>query len=54
LIGVIPPAGEANLTALKNGKPLVLSAPDSAAATAYTELGARLMADNVATMKMRL
>jgi MinD-like ATPase involved in chromosome partitioning or flagellar assembly len=54
LIGVIPPAGETNLVALKSAKPLVFSAPDSVAAMAFMELGARLMADNVATMKMKL
>jgi len=54
LIGVIPPAGEANLVSLKSAKPLVYSAPDSVVAMAYTELGARLMADNVATMKLKL
>ena len=54
LIGVIPPAGEANLISLKSAKPLVYSAPDSVVAMAYTELGARLMADNVATMKLKL
>jgi pilus assembly protein CpaE len=54
LIGVIPPAGEANLVALKGAKPLVFSAPDSVVAMAFMELGARLMADNVATMKMKL
>ena len=54
LIGVIPPAGEANLVSLKSAKPLVFSSPDSVVAMAYTELGARLMADNVATMKLKL
>ena len=49
-VGVIPPAGEQCLVALKTGQPLVISAPNSAAAMAFTELAARLMADQVLPM----
>ena len=49
-VGVIPPAGEQCLTALKTGQPLVISAPHSAAAVAFTELAARLMGDKVLPM----
>jgi len=47
IVGVIPPCGDQNLQALKTGVPVVYSAPDCAAAIAYTELGARLMADRI-------
>ncbi len=49
-VGVIPPAGEQCLTALKTGQPLVISAPHSAAAVAFTELAARLMGDKILPM----
>jgi DNA-binding response OmpR family regulator len=47
MVGVIPPCPHQNLQALKTGVPVVYSAPDCAAAIAYTELGARLMADRI-------
>lgn len=47
MIGVIPPCGDQNLQALKIGVPVVHSAPSCAAAIAYNELGARLMADRI-------
>lgn len=48
VIGVIPPCGEQNLHALKTSVPVVHSAPSCAAAVAYSELGARLMAERIA------
>jgi CheY-like chemotaxis protein len=47
IVGVIPPCGDQNLAALKNGVPVVHSAPSCAAAVAYMELGARLMAERI-------
>lgn len=47
IIGVIPPCGDQNLLALKNGVPIVHSKPDCAASVAFTELGARLMAERI-------
>jgi hypothetical protein len=47
MVGVIPPCGDQNLQALKIGVPIVHSAPSCAAAIAYNELGARLMADRI-------
>ena len=51
LIGIVPAVGEANLLALKKGKPLVLAAPDNVAATAYLELSSRLVAERIMTLK---
>ena len=50
IIGVIPPSGAENLHALKTGVPVFHSAPSSAAAVAYSELGARLMADRISAL----
>ncbi len=50
IIGVIPPCGDQNLLALKNGVPIVHSKPDCAASVAFTELGARLMAERISPL----
>ena len=50
IVGVIPPCGDQNLQALKTGVPVVCAAPDCATAVAYSELGARLMAERIQTL----
>lgn len=50
IVGVIPPCPNQNLQALKTGVPVVHSAPDCAAAIAFTELGARLMGDRILSL----
>lgn len=50
VIGVVPPCGGENLHALKTGVPVIHSAPTSAAAVAYSELGARLMAERISAL----
>lgn len=50
VVGVIPPCGGENLHALKTGVPIIHAAPISAAAIAYSELGARLMAEKIAAL----
>jgi CheY-like chemotaxis protein len=50
VVGVIPPCGEQNLHALKTSVPVVHSAPSCAAAVAYAEFGARLMAERIAAL----
>jgi CheY-like chemotaxis protein len=50
VIGVIPPCGAENLQALKTGVPVLHSAPSCAAAVAYSEFGARLMADRIVAL----
>ena len=47
IVGVVPPASDLCRAAWRAGQPLVLSHPDSDAAVAFTELSARLMADQV-------
>jgi MinD-like ATPase involved in chromosome partitioning or flagellar assembly/CheY-like chemotaxis protein len=50
ILGVIPPAGEVCVAALRRGLPVVLSQPDHIAAVALTDIAGRVLAARPATM----
>jgi len=52
LIGIVPPAAEACAAAQKEGLPLVLYQPDSAAAVGLTEIASRLGGDKITVLRL--